>query len=308
METLKLTRFFTIVCFLFTMYMNAQHRDSLFIGTYPHKIRVMGNFSTSFLQLDDGISTYIPNYPLNTGVGIAIKNTIFSLNAGYGFIPLKDKNIYGKSNILDFQLHNYGQTMIFDLFLQKYKGFHTEKESGQFDEFFSDMFVMQVGAEGTYIFNNQQFSSKAAFDLNEIQYKSAGSWLAGGGAFYYRTKGLENKTENVPSQFESIQVGFNAGYAYSWVINNRWMISAMGKGGISLGNTVENLKKVKLETYPTAYARFSGNYHKQNWGISMVVIVGNKALYPIRNSELSLTAVTMQLSYVKHLDSFFKKS
>ncbi|MEN4761609.1 DUF4421 family protein [Chryseobacterium sp. C39-AII1] len=297
-----------IIYFLFPICVKAQLRDSTFVGTYPQKFRLTGNFSTSFLQVSDGTNTYTPNYPLSTGIGIALKNTVFSINAGYGFIPLKNKRTYGKSKIVDFQLHNYGRKIILDLFIQKYRGFYTEKKIGHVDEFFPQMAVIQIGGEGTYIINSEQFSSKAAFDLNEIQYKSAGSWLLGGGAFYYQTKGMKNNKDVILSNhFENVQLGLNAGYAYSLVINNQWMISVMAKGGANLGNTIENIKKFKTEIYPTAYARFAANYYKRNWGVSMVVMVENKSLYPLNTNDLNLTTVTMQLSYVKHFNNLFKK-
>ena len=288
--------------------MFGQKMDTVYVKSYPQKIRLLGYVSTSFIQVTDGDHTYTPNYPLNAGAGFAIKNTIFAAEAGYGIIPLKDSKTYGRSRMLDFQLHNYDRKMILDLFLQNYKGFYSEKKIGTVEGVFKDMSVTQIGIEATRVFNGEKFSSKAAFDLNEIQILSTGSWLGGGGAYYYKVKGAVNdEGGSLIKDLENLQLGVNAGYVYSWVINDRWMISAMAKGGANFGNAPAEVKKGKIEIYPTAYARFAGSYHKKNWGISMSVMLNNKSVYPINDNNLSLTNVSMQLSYVRHLDHLFKR-
>lgn len=293
--------------FLPFIFVCSQTKDSLFIKSYPQRFRLMGYAGTSFIQIADGEKNYTPNYPLSAGVGFAVKNTIIGIQGGYGIISLKNKETYGRSKMLDFQLHNYSRKAIFDVFLQRYKGFYSEKKIGTVDEILPDMSVTQIGGEATYLFGGDRLSSKAAFDLNEIQLRSAGSWLLGGGAYYYRINGLPHEALQDSEQFENIQLGINGGYAYSWVVNDRWMISAMAKAGANFGNTPNLLKNGKIEVYPTAFARFAGNYHKKDWGISMAVMISNKSVYPITNSELSITTVTMQLSYVRHLDHLFKR-
>ncbi len=279
----------------------------MYIGEYPQKLRILSYVSTSFVQLTDDKRHFTPNYPLNAGVGFAVKNTIFGAQAGYGFIPLKDNDKYGKSKMLDLQLHNYGRKMIFDVFFQNYKGFYNERKIGEVEDVFPDMSVMQIGGETTYIFNNERFSSKAAFDLSELQFRSAGSWLLGGGIYYFRVKGLKNNEDENTCNVENIQMGVNGGYGYSWVVNNRWMVSVMAKAGANFGNDPEEIGNGKVEVYPTAIARFSGNYHKNDWGVSMVIIIGNKSVYPLTKDKLNLTDVSMQLSYIKHLDHLFKR-
>ncbi|WP_281235498.1 DUF4421 family protein [Flavobacterium gelatinilyticum] len=282
--------------------------DSSYIKTYPQRIRIMGYISSSFIQItDDNENNYIPNNRLTAGLGFAIKNTIFSFQPGYGFFPLKDNKEYGKSKTMDFQIHNYGRKMILDLFLQNYKGFYTENNSGEVRNIFPDMSVLHIGAEATYLFNNKKFSSKAAFDLNEIQLQSAGSWLLGGGAYFYNLKGIENGTSNSTSEFENLQLGINGGYAYSWRVDEHWLLSGMVKGGANFGNTPKAVSKGKMEVYPTAFGRLAGNYQKNNWGLSMIVIIGNKSVYPIQIDKLTLTTISMQLSFVKHLDNLYKR-
>lgn len=296
----------TLITILSDLVVNARQPDSLYVRPYTQKIRLMGYVSTSFIQLDNGDEIFTPNYPLTPGVGLALKNTVFGVQAGYGILPLKNQDKFGKSKTMDFNMHHYGRKIILDFFLQNFKGFYSEKKVRVPGRILPEMSVMHFGGEATYLFNGNRFSSKAAFYLSEIQTRSSGSWLLGGGTYYYKIKGLENNNSQAESDQENVQSGVNAGYAYSWVIDNYWMLSAMVKAGANFGNFPQEVNKGNFEVYPTAFARIAGNYHQRDWGVSMVVILGNKSVKPLQSGTLSLTNVVMQLSYVKHLDHLFK--
>lgn len=304
---MRLKKFLTGLTAIFSVsYIHAQEIDSSYIKSYPQKYRISGYLSTSSLEVDDTDRHYTPNYPLNTGIGFAIKNTIVGIQLGYGFIPLTDKKKYGKTKTRDFQIHHYGRKMIFDIFFQDYRGFYVEKDKDENPDIYQQMSVKQIGMEATYLFNGKRFSSKAAFDLDEIQRHSAGSWLVGGGGYYYQLKGMERSGSEGTYGLENFQLGINGGYAYSWVMSERWMMTGTIQAGANFGNALKSLKKGRVEVYPTAFARIAGNYHKNNWGISFAILINNKTVYPVKKEELSLTAITMQLSYVKHLDHIFK--
>ncbi|MGY0035685.1 hypothetical protein [Pedobacter sp. NJ-S-72] len=100
----------------------------------------------------------------------------------------------------------------------------------------------------------------------------------------------------------------NAGYAYSWVLNNHWLLSGMAKAGINIGNELKLLDRGKINAYPTAFARGSAAYHKLDWAVSFfLMLINSKSLYPEENNKLNLTSVNFEISYVKHFDNFFKK-
>ncbi|MFT4204736.1 MAG: DUF4421 family protein [Chitinophagaceae bacterium] len=288
-------------------YAHAQQYDTAYIEPYQQRIRLLGFVSTSSIEIGHGDEHYSPNYPLTAGIGLSVKNTILGMELGYGFLPLKKTHQYGKSKTMDLQLHNYGKKIILDGFLQSYKGFYSWTKAGEVNDVFPDMAVIQIGAEATYIFNGEKYSSKAAFYLNEIQKQSAGTWLLGGGTYFYRIKGLPEQDSTSLKQIENLQFGVNGGYAYSWVIDSKWVLSSFAKVGANFGNTPKSLRHGKLEIYPTAFARFAGSYQKKDWGVSMAILLNNKSVYPLNNEELSLTTITMQLSYVKHIDHIFKK-
>lgn len=125
----------------------------------------------------------MPNNPPNIGLGFSMNNTIVNVSYGQGFNFMRDKE-KGKTKALDLQIHNYGKKFTFDVFIQRYRGFYAEDESGNVLALYPDLKIRQYGAYGQYIFNNKKFSYRAAFNQNEKQLKSAGSFLIGGGVYF----------------------------------------------------------------------------------------------------------------------------
>lgn len=56
---------------------------------------------------------------------------------------------------------------IVDLFYQNFKGYY--QQQGQEITRYPELSVRQIGAEGSYLFNGNKFSAKAAFDLSSIK-------------------------------------------------------------------------------------------------------------------------------------------
>jgi hypothetical protein len=283
----------------------AQKIDSTYIKSYPQKMWITGYVSTNSFLLGYENNNFTPNYPINAGVGIGIRNTMVNLSVGHSILPLKGSK-YGKTKSLDFQLHNYGRYLLVDAYYQKYKGFYTENNKEI--KLFPDLSVQQIGAEATYIFNGDQFSAKAAFEQSEKQMLSAGSFLMGGGAYWHRIiTGPEIMTKNNDLAFENLQLGVNIGYAYSWRIDNNWLVTGMASVGSNFGNEIEALKNSKIKIYPTALARASSTYQKNDWSVSFSFLINNKLIYSQSGNSFSLTSLNMQLAYVKQLDHIFRK-
>jgi hypothetical protein len=265
----------------------------------------MGFVGTDYLQIKKGNTIYTPNYPFIGGVGIALKNTIIDVRLGHGLFPINSKEKYGKTKSLDFQLHNYWRNFIFDFSLQKYTGFYNEDNNGNVVDTFPEMSVFQVGGELTYIFNNSRFSAKAAFDQSEIQLKSAGSFLFGSEVYFYRVRMDKNNSNTLES--DNLQLGVKAGYGYSWVLDQHWLLSAVGTVGLNFGNDPEALKDWKIKCYPIASGRFGSSYRKGNWSIGVSVIINNKQIYQQDKNAIDISSLAMQLSYVLYVDKLFKK-
>lgn len=293
-----------ILFFLSISIVRAQKADSAYVTAYHKKMWVTGYVSTSTLQLNSDNTAFVPNSPINAGVGLGIRNTMINFLLGHSIIPLKGSD-YGKTKSTDLQIHNYGRHYVIDLYYQKYKGFYTEDK--KIINLFPDLSVQQIGAEGTYIFNGNKFSAKAAFEQSEKQKASVGSFLLGGGAYWHRVVQILDNEINDRKPFNNLQLGVNGGYAYSWVVDKHWLLTGMATIGANFGNEMTALKDGKIKIYPTALARAASTYHRDDWSLSFSMLINNKVVYPKAGSTFDITALSMQLSYVKQIDGIFKK-
>lgn len=279
--------------------------DTAYIGHYNQKILLGGYVATNAVLLTTAGKNYYPNNPFNVGVIFALKNTVINAMFDYGVVSLKSK-AYGKTRLTDFQIHNYGRKLMVDLFIQQYKGFYNSDLKGREIVRYPDLSVSQIGVEGTYVFNGDRFSNKAAFEQSERQLQSAGSVILGGGVYLYKIGLDSNMTIAGNSPFRNFQIGLNGGYAYSWVINDHWLLSGMAKVGASGGNEPQLAGERKIRIYPTAFARGSAAYQKPTWAVSFLMLINNKSIYAYQN-HIQITSVNFQLAYVKHLDRIFGK-
>lgn len=272
--------------------------DTSYIAQYPQKMMVKAFISRSGIEIGHNEKDYSPNNPVRLGLGFSIRNTVVNLSSSFGIFPVE--NDLGKTRSVDFQIHNYGRKFVVDLFYQKYKGFYNDAGDVTL---YPDTSAQLIGGELTYVFNHGRFSTKAALEQTEKQLQSAGSFLIGGGAYHYKLR-LEDAFGASKNNINNFQLGANAGYGYSWVINKYWLLSGMATVGINAGNEVDVLEDGKIKLYPTAFARGGAGYHKDDWGIGMSFIVNNKLVYYTSDS-FSLTSVNLQIIYVKHFDRVF---
>jgi len=292
-------RFTCILILLFTTTaMLAQKSDSLYITPYPQKMALSPFIATNMLIIGSGEREFNPNSPVKAGLGFSIKNTVVNFRLSTSIAPLEGSE-YGKTKATDFQLHNYGRKFIFDLFIQRYKGFYEEDDSGTLT-LYPDVLVSQIGAEGTYVFNGNKFSSKAAFQQGERQLQSAGSFLLGGGMYVYELRPDGQET------IDNIQFGAHGGYGYSWVVGERWLLSAMGTLGVNVGNDPEALTKIKLKLYPSVFARWGASYNKPGWSVNFSTLVQNKVLYAAQSDAFTITSFGAEIVYIYRFDSFRK--
>lgn len=274
--------------------------DTAYIEQYPQKMMVKAFLTRNSIEISHNEKDYSPNNPMRVGLGFSIKNTVVNLSSSFGILPAQKG--YGKTKSVDFQIHNYGRKFLIDLFYQKYKGFYNDVKDVTL---FPETSAQQIGGEVTYVFNHDKFSTKAALEQTEKQLQSAGSWLVGGGAYHYKLR-LEDAFGANRNSVNNFQLGVNGGYGYSWVINEHWLLSGMATAGINAGNEVDVLEDGKVKLYPTAFARGSAGYRKNDWGIGMSFLVNNKLVYYTSDS-FSLTSVNLQITYVKHFDWMWGK-
>lgn len=281
--------------------------DSTYIGFFSHELSIRPYFSDSFTALscqfgDDDEITYRPNAPFGLGIGITYKG--YSISGSYGFGFMRDKK-KGNTKATDFQYHHYGRKFVMDLFFQRYKRFYIEREREVYD-LFSDIKLTQYGGFAQYVFNGNRFSYQAAFDQNQRQLKSTGSFLLGGGVYYNKVESDSTLAfNNGAKMMENVQIGVSLGYAYTWVINKRVYISGSIAVGANLGaEGFDKLgKKEEWKIYPTVFPRFSAGYNHDNWSLGLSVV--NNRVYILFSDEAKMAFDTgaIQFRFIKRFDS-----
>ena len=235
--------------------------DTSYIKSYRDvfSLRLLTSSKKSEFDVTDEVSgntiEYEPNSTLNLGVGFTYK--WFGLNLAFNFPFMNnDDDIYGKTQRLDIQSSIFARKYAIDLFFQYYKGYYVANPTiinpgwlpGDAYPIRGDIRSSSLGGTFSYIFNHNKFSYRAAFNFNERQKKSAGSFLVGGGVLIYN---LLSDSGLVPSQLfpDSVKaisidgVKVNSlfalgGYAHTFVIRNWYFTLALGLGpGLSSTKT-----------------------------------------------------------------------
>ena len=169
---------------------NAHPKDSLrshYIQRFPDYFflyPVLKQRSQSFeLAKTDksALLTYKPNNTYSLGLGVYLFEV--GLELGYA-IPLAQNSIerYGKSVARDIQLNALAKRWGLDAFYQRYSGFYLvdRDHEPQTNEPFPqrrDIATKNFGATANYVFNNQKFSFRSAYNFSERQLYTKGSFL-----------------------------------------------------------------------------------------------------------------------------------
>lgn len=259
--------------------------------------------SAGFYQTNDNKETeYKTNAPGSIGLGASWKHLSFSFSKGFDAFRDKDK---GKTKSIEFQHHSYGHKIIYDIFLQQHKGFYRdEQNTDKTYDLYPDMELNMYGGSIQYIFNNKKFSSRAAFNLNERQIKSAGSVLFGGSIYYSKIQadsvvifeGMDRKQRN-------LQLGLSLGYAYSWAITQRWTATPSFTLGVMMGNNdPRHFFNNSMKIYPALNARFGLSYNAKTWSIGSVFLINRVYLFYKDKQSLSMQNEQIQLTFVKRFN------
>ena len=203
--------------------------------------------SLEVIHPPDGRIVLMPNG--NTGLGVGVNYKFIGIALSYG-LPKSQSSIdkYGNTNSFDIQMSFFGKRIGFDGYLQGYKGYYMANPQDHVDweeDYYptvSDLRIMSIGVNAFYIFNNKQFSYKAAYLRNVVQKKSAGSFSAG---IYFYQDLVNSDNGFLPEeisdsiwtafdlkQFNAISLGVSAGYQYTFVIRGNFFISLQATPGL----------------------------------------------------------------------------
>lgn len=154
-----------------------------------------------------------------------------SLNASYRGISLgasvNPAKFAGKNKDYEFNLNAYSNRMGADVVFQSANTYHgtIDNSRGSFDVPTGMVRQNMLYANAYYVFNSRRFSYPAAFTQSWLQKRSSGSVMLGvsflGGNFRLsRNETLGNNATRLSMAY----FGIGGGYAYNWVLKNRWLI------------------------------------------------------------------------------------
>lgn len=131
--------------------------------------------------------TYNPN-DANTQ-GIRLQHKWLGIAFGYSPKSLQDQE-RGTTEEMDLHLFIYGKRNYFDVYYIGYTGFYIEnyKKNDSLSKNFNsypllpNMKVNGFGANYFFVFNHKKYSLRSSYLMNEIQRKSAGSFILGASA------------------------------------------------------------------------------------------------------------------------------
>ena len=248
------------------------------------------NFGVLNDSLDKTI-TYSPNTQLNVGFGFNYQWLGIGIAFNLSFIN-NDDDKYGKTSRLDWQTNIYGNKMVYDFYLQSYKGFYLKNPTevflswgkNQANYIRPDIETVALGLKGLYIFNSKRFSYKAAFMQTAVQKKSSGSFLLGASYFvqyitadssFFPTNSYFESLPDVVTH-SSIYFGINTGYAYNFILHKSYFVSLSFLASIEAAKITSVLSD-KTETVrwaPVVHVqpRIALGYNKPKWyaGLSFV--------------------------------------
>ena len=203
------------------------------------KLLVLNKFN--YFQMTDkylGNSIrFRPDLGINFGVGIAFKWLALDLSANFG---LQEEQI-DNTRYRDLQIKAFSSKQYLRARYQYYSGYKIEYIRG-FDLDLSDdtnkrpdIRTIQLGLQYLYVFNCGKFSLRAPFVQNELQRKSAGSVLIGGGFHLYNldadssliTTDMDpyfNNSMHI-SQLNVNTLSVSLGYIYTFVLGKRFFIT-----------------------------------------------------------------------------------
>jgi hypothetical protein len=208
-------------------------------------------------------------------------------------IPEVEQHRRGSSDQSGAIFNSYWRQNAMDLYYQRFRGFYV---SSPFRELsvhkperypqLPDALVTNYGLNWYYVTNPERFSLKAAFDHNEFQRVSGGSWLAN--PFYNHfdmalgsrfIAGIGDESiQDVPNlasgRFDSI--GSSFGYGYSFIYG-RFFASAQGALGPGLqlqqfrGSDGNDVRDYSLAVKINVNASTGWNYKEYVGGIKFLL-------------------------------------
>ena len=232
-----------------------RHQDTSFIGNYSNelaiKLQTLGKYNYFLLNDRSTKSSlkYIPVRDLRIGVGLAYKYFAFDINVGLG---LERNSIISDYRSFDFRARLYSSKQYMNAFLQYYQGYRISDINNQRiaaddpQSTRNDIRTIHLGLQYLYALNYTQFSLKAPFVFNELQKKSAGSFLFGVNFNMFIVDGdssmipltLQPEYNDVLQirDMNNLSIGASLGYMYTYVFKENYFLTVSLIPGLVFNN------------------------------------------------------------------------
>jgi hypothetical protein len=206
------------------------------------------------------------------GLGLSVNNPFYKT----------DRNVYGTTSTVDLRVNFFGRAVAGELFFQQYKSFYisSPERPDKTHYFVPDMRALSIGLSGFWIYNAGRFSIRAAFIQNEIQKKSAGSFVIRPSFLYYQ---ISSDDGIVPAEIvdnyhlpitnlilsgKFYSLGLAPGYAYTLVFLKNFYLTAACFPGVAAQFSSFNNKRNGSSDFGFAFqfgGRFAVGYNSEKW-------------------------------------------
>jgi hypothetical protein len=282
--------------------------DTSYIKSYQRQVMLKAFIYNQFLELNvetpnqDEVD-YLSNNPVNIGLAITHPKIPLEISFGFNLGAKADEN-YLRTKSFDLQISNYGRMYVADVSIKQYKGFYNDNPKLSYEEAnFPDLAIDEIGVAGQYVFNGRKFSYRAAFNQTERQIKSAGSFLLGGGLYYFHVMSDSLSLLDNKSKLKSYQLGVNGGYGHNWVIKKYWLVNGSFSLGANIGNSnIEKFFDKHLYVTPMALVRSSCFYNKKNWFLGLSFVVNMATLAEAEEKDISISAGRAYITYIRKFE------
>jgi hypothetical protein len=271
-----------------------RYPDAGYVRTFPRTVTVrtfLGEKISTFTLIDKATNrrlAYHPNNVLALGIGATIRGLGLNVSVGLPFHDQKE-DVYGVTRHIDLQVHRYSRKLMIDAYYQNYKGFHLSSKDDvtmipgpEEYPYFPNIRALTIGASGLYVFNGERYSLRTVSTQQEWQMRSAGSPLLGASIFthlfsndkdllpqYYKYPDFLGGHE--PRDIHYYGLNINAGYGYTWVLDNasHYFLAGAIDGGAGPGYSSaeeENGTRLNHMTVSfTANVRLGAGYNSEKW-------------------------------------------
>ncbi len=269
-------------------YIKDYYKTHLIIRAYESSM-----FNSFKLADGDDKLVYKPNHHNDLGLGFTYK--IVSFNFEF-YVPLIGQNNdkYGITRSYDLQTYIYVKKFVIDFYTMYYSGYYLSNGgdllAGSQPSIVKrpDISTKDISLICQYVFNDAHFSFNAPFYQNEIQRKSAGSFLLGVGIYHNDGSADSSFIPSLlkkPDFFQGYRfngfsytgIGVNTGYTYTQIIKKHFFLTGAIIGGCGVGLAAVSgvdydLRDTRLGMEYMVNGKFAAGYTNDKYFVGVTYI------------------------------------